>query len=138
MTVFVLVSGTIFREPQQRTSQSGKRYTVATVKAGGADNAPADFWSVLCFSDTGQAELLRLGLNEKVSVQGTLKIEAYEKDGQTKISRTIFADSVLPLRAPPREKKPKAGAPAAERQPSLQPVNIVPARDPGLDDEIPF
>jgi hypothetical protein len=138
VTVFVLVSGTIFREPQRRTSQSGKRYTVATIKAAGADNAPADFWSVLCFSDTGQAELLRLGLNEKLSVQGALKIETYEKDGQTKISRTVFADQVLALRAPPKEKKSKAApTPAAERQP-LERVNILPARSPDLDDGIPF
>ena len=39
MSVAVLVSGTIFREPQQRTSQAGKSYVTTTVKAAAADNS---------------------------------------------------------------------------------------------------
>lgn len=137
MSVSVLIAGSIFREPQQRTSQSGKKYVTATVKAAAADNSASDFWAVLAFGDTAGAELMRLGLNERLAIQGTLKLETYEKDGQTKISRTVFADSVLALRAPPREGKPKPAAKTPDRS-SLEPVNILPASDPGLDDEIPF
>jgi Single-strand binding protein family len=137
MSVSVLVSGSIFREPIQKTSQAGKPYTVATIKAGSGENAPAEYWSVLCFSDSGQEQLLRLGLNEKLSVQGSMKVELFEKDGQQRISRTIFVDHVLALRAPPREKKPKPSATPASAP--LERVSILPsASSPDLDDDIPF
>jgi single-stranded DNA-binding protein len=132
MSTFILVSGTIFREPQQRTSQSGKRYVIATLRATTTDNSSSDFWSIMCFSESAGAELLRLGLNEKLAVQGSLKLETFTKDGETKISRTIFVDHVLALRAPPREKKPKAKAAATSQE------NTAATTDPPFDDSIPF
>jgi len=63
--------------------------------------AAAEFWSVLAFSESAQAELMRLGEGDKVSVQGSFKIELYTtSDGQTRINRTVFADCVLALRQP--------------------------------------
>jgi single-stranded DNA-binding protein len=132
MTVAILVSGVIFKEPQQRTSQSGKRYVVTTIKAAAADNSTSDFWSVLAFGDTAGAELLRLGLNERVAIQGSLKLELFEKNGATKISRTVFVDHVLALRAPPKERKPKTAKPTAASQEQSH------TTDPDLDDSIPF
>ena len=133
MSVAVLVSGTIFREAQQRTSQSGKRYVTTTLKAAAADNASSDFWSILCFSETAGAELLRLTLNERVTIQGSLKLEIFEKDGHARISRTIFADHVMALRAPPKERKPKA---AAKAEPAAQESTSTGAAP--FDDGIPF
>jgi single-stranded DNA-binding protein len=136
MSVAVLISGSIFRQPEQRTSQSGKRYVTTTIKAAAADNSASDFWNALAFGDTAGAELMRLGVNERIAVQGSLKLETYTKDGETKISRTVFVDSVLALRAPPREKRPKK--PAAPEGLPIEPVNIVPAAAPAFDDDIPF
>jgi hypothetical protein len=137
MTVHVLITGTLFRPAEQKTSQAGKRYVTATMKAASVDASNSEFWSVLAFSDTAQAELLRLGVNEKLSVQGGLKLETYTPaNGETRISRTVFADCVVALRAAPKEKKPKLPAPAPSAP--LKPVNIVPASDPALDDDIPF
>jgi single-stranded DNA-binding protein len=135
MSVAVLISGSIFREPQQRTSQSGKRYVSATIKAAAADNSTSDFWSVLAFGDTAGAELMRLGVNERLAVQGSLKLETYTKDGETKISRTVFADSVLALRAPPRERKPKKSASDA---PLLETPEKETAGPAFFSDDIPF
>jgi single-stranded DNA-binding protein len=117
MSVAVLISGSIFKEPQERTSQSGKRYVVTTVKTGSADNTSSEFWSVLAFGDTAGAELLRLAIGERVTIQGGLKLEIFEKDGQARISRTIFADHAMALRQPPKERKkaPPAGSKAADR-----------------------
>jgi single-stranded DNA-binding protein len=138
VTVHVLITGTLFRPAEQRTSQAGKRYVTATMKAASTDASNSEFWSVLAFSDTAQAELLRLGANEKLSVQGGLKVETYTaNNGETRISRTVFADQVLALRAAPKEKKPKAPAPAAERPP-LERVNIIPSKSSLPDDDIPF
>ncbi len=58
------------------------------------------------FSDPAQAELMRLGEGDGVSVQGALKVETYERDGETKLSLSLVADHVLPLRQPPKPREP--------------------------------
>lgn len=138
MTVHILVTGSLFRPAERQTSKAGRVFTKATMKAASVDPSNNEFWSILAFSDTAQAELLRLGVNEKLSVQGSLKIETYDaSNGEIKISRTVFADNVLALRAPPKEKKPKPAAAAAPPAP-LERVNIMPAASSDLDDDIPF
>jgi single-stranded DNA-binding protein len=138
MSVAILISGSIFREPTQRTSQSGKKYVTTTLKAAAADTASADFWSVLAFGTTAGAELLRLAVGERVTIQGGLKLEIFEKDGQARISRTIFADHVLALRAPPREKKPKAAKAAPTSQETTTTTTTTATNPDFYDDEIPF
>jgi hypothetical protein len=134
MTVHVLITGTLFRPAERQTSKAGRVFTKATMKAASVDASNNEFWSVLAFSETAQAELLRLGVNEKLSVQGGLKLETYAaQNGETRISRTVFADCILALRAPPKEKKPKPAA-----QAPLERVNILPSADGDLDDDIPF
>jgi hypothetical protein len=134
MSVHVLVSGSIFREPQQRTSQAGRRFVSATIKVSG-ESGNGEFWACLAFGDSTQAELLRLGIGDTLSAQGAAKIELYTaSDGKTKISRTVFADHVMPLRQPPRERKPRAAKPA----PALQETTTTTATDSDLDDSIPF
>jgi single-stranded DNA-binding protein len=109
MTALALISGALSRTPELRTAKSGKAYATATIKVA-ADNA-VDFWSVLAFSESAQVELMRLGEGDKVSLQGSLKLEVYtSRDGESKISRTLFADHVLALRQPPRERKPSNAA----------------------------
>jgi single-stranded DNA-binding protein len=146
MTAYALISGTVFRAPMQRTSQSGKRYVVTTLKAAAVDNSSSDFWSVLAFGDTAGAELMRLAIGERVTIQGGLKLEIFEKDGQARISRTIFADHVMALRQPPKERKPKAGSKAADAivkqsivQPDATPDKETAAGGPAFfSDKIPF
>ncbi len=133
----ILLTGTLFRQPLQKTStSSGRRFTTATVRAG-ADNSTSDFWTVLAFGDTAQAELARLGEGEKLSVQGSLRLELYEgKDGKTKISRTVFADHILALRAPPKERKTKAPPAGSKAGDAMAKRSIMP--DPDLNGDIPF
>lgn len=134
MTVHVLITGSLFKPAERRTSKAGKVFVVATVKAAAVDATNSEFWSVLAFNDTAQEQLLRLEAGEKLSLQGGLKLETFRRDdGEVRISRTVFADNVLVLRAPPKERKPKAKPP---EQQSLRPVNIIPDAD--LDDSIPF
>ena len=79
---------------------------------------------MLAFSDTAQAELLRLDDGDALAVQGGLRAEAYSKDGELRVGLTVIADAVLPLRRPKKREAP-------ERQ----------ERDPdraAYDDAIPF
>jgi single-stranded DNA-binding protein len=159
MTVAVLITGSLSRPPALKTSKAGKPYVVATLKVA-ADNA-IDFWTVLAFSESAQAELMRLDEGDKIAAQGSLKVETYVgKDGSTKISRTVLADHVLALKPKPRAPKsakaavetPTSIAPAAPPAPSARrPNGPAPSyfdnaepgdlygKKPGeLDDEIPF
>jgi hypothetical protein len=133
VSVAILISGSIFKEPMQRTSQAGRRFVVTTLKVSAADNSTSDFWSVLAFGDTAGAELMRLAVGERVTIQGGLKLQLFEKDGQARISRTIFADHVMALRAPPRERKPKKAA--ADATPEKETAAGGPAF---FSDKIPF
>jgi hypothetical protein len=63
-----------------------------------------------------------------------LKLELYTaaSDGKPKISRTVFADHVMALRQPPKERKPKP----AKAAPTSQETTTNPPDD--LNDPIPF
>jgi len=133
MNVAVLISGSLFRAPEERTSQAGRCFVSATLKVGG-ENCDAEFWSLMVFSESAQAELLRLGIGDALSAQGKLKLELYNG----KISRTCFVDSVLPLRAPPKERKPKTPAPGSKAADQLVKRSLLLDAPALFDDDIPF
>jgi single-stranded DNA-binding protein len=138
MSAFALVTGVIFRAPVQKISKAGKPFTNCTIRAGSDDSGGGDFWSIICFSESAGAELLRLAIGERVAVQGSMKVELYSaaSDGKTKISRTVFVDHVMPLRQPPKERKPKKSAADA---PLETPAKETAAGGPAFfDDDIPF
>jgi hypothetical protein len=147
MTAYALITGAIFRAPVQKTSKAGKPYTSCTIKAGSDDGGSGDFWSVLCFSESAQLELLRLEAGDAVScrgrprpqrpreagdavsVRGKMKLEIFE----ARISRSIFADAALGLRPAPR--MPRA-AKAAKAAPTSQTTTTTTTAT--FDDDIPF
>lgn len=126
MSAHVLITGTLYRAPEQKVSKAGKPFVVATIRAKDGDSS--QWWKLIVFSESAQTELLRLSDGDAVSAQGALKVETYQKDGETRINLTCIADAVLPLRAAP--KKREKGAQAAPSAPT-------PARD-YFADAVPF
>jgi single-stranded DNA-binding protein len=109
MTTHALVSGSIFRAAEQRTSKAGKAYVIATVKVKSGEEL--QWWRVTAFSESVQAELMRLGEGDACSLQGNFKVEIYRpEDGEPKLSLSIVADRVLAL-SQPKEHKPAAPEP---------------------------
>ena len=138
MTVSVMVTGSLPRAPELKTSKAGKSYVFLTIKSSAGNEV--EFWTVLAFGETEQAQLLRLGEGEKLAVQGSLKIEAKMLEGgEIKIRRTIFVDAVLSLKPKPREAKPKADkmARAAPARGETATPDLT-ARGRDFDDSIPF
>jgi single-stranded DNA-binding protein len=130
MTAFALISGSLFRNPERKTSKAGKPYVTATVKAAAGNES--EFWRLIVFSESAQAELMRLADGDKLSAQGSMKIEFYRSnDGSEKLSRTLMVDGVLALKPAPREKKPKPEPAAAGPENGTQN-----GRD--FDDLVPF
>jgi single-stranded DNA-binding protein len=113
MTAQVLVQGTLFHPPEQRPGKtSGKSFVAATIRV--RDGEAAQFWKVFAFSAEAQSELMRLDDGDALSVQGGLRAEAYAKDGEPRVSLTVLADAVLPLRRPKKPREPERQEP--ERQ----------------------
>jgi single-stranded DNA-binding protein len=112
MSAFAIVTGSLFRAPEQRTSKAGKPFVTATIRA--KDGEASQWWRVTVFSESAQVELMRLGEGDACSVQGAFKAELYPPEGTPpKISLSIVADHVLALRQPPRERKAKTEGDAA-------------------------
>jgi single-stranded DNA-binding protein len=102
--IYALVSGALFKASEARTSKAGKPFVTATIRA--KDGETTLWWKVVAFSESAQAELMRLGDGDAVSVQGSFQVELYTPDGgETKLSLSIVADRVLALRQPPKERK---------------------------------
>jgi hypothetical protein len=59
MTTHVLITGTLFRAPEERTSKAGKPFVMATLKA-------KDGRKLVAFSESIQAELMRLAEGDAI------------------------------------------------------------------------
>jgi single-stranded DNA-binding protein len=107
MTAFAIVTGSLFKAPEQRISKTGRPYVTATIRA--KDGEASQWWRVTAFSESAQVELMRLGEGDACTVQGAFKCELYQLEGggETRVSLSIIADHVLALRQPPRERKKK-------------------------------
>src|SRR5262245_16560415 len=120
MSASVLISGELFRDPERKTSSSGKAFVKATIKTTAADNS-AEFWSCLIFAETAAAEIMELRAGERLAAQGQMKLEIFNG----RIQRTIFAGAILPL----RQKKKRKDKPDTTKPTSTPPT---------FDDPIPF
>ncbi|MFZ0494975.1 MAG: single-stranded DNA-binding protein [Methylocella sp.] len=98
MTAHALMPGQLFREPERRTSKTGKPFVTAARDA--KDGEAFQFWNVVAFQENIQAGLMWLTGGDALSVQGAFKVGTYEKDGATRLSLSIVADRVLALRQP--------------------------------------
>jgi single-stranded DNA-binding protein len=77
MPAFILITGTLFRNPEQRTSKAGKPYVTATLSV--KDGEESQFWNIVAFAEGAQTELMRLGEGDSISIQGALRVETYPR-----------------------------------------------------------
>ena len=122
MTARALITGTLYGDPQARTSQAGKSFTTAKIKADGKDGST--LWvSIIAFNDLAD-RLLTLKANAAVALSGKLEVSAYtDKQGNPAAGLSVVCDELATLKARP---KPKA-APAQAQQPVIA----------GFDDDLP-
>ncbi len=130
--MIALVQGAIFRALETKTAKSGRQFVSTSLKV--KDGNTIQWVKVIAFSESAMTELNRLADGDNIAVQGGLRCETYEKDAETKISFTIFADHVLALRAPKKAKASKsAGPPKQPAKPSREPGDL--SRYPSVTDE---
>jgi single-stranded DNA-binding protein len=69
VTIHALISGVLWKDPEQRTSKStGKMFTTATIRIKDGDEV--QWIKLLAFGTDTQAELIRLADGDAVSVSG--------------------------------------------------------------------
>jgi len=96
----ILITSGLQRAAEQKTSASGKPYTIATLRVK-ADDAQ-QFFRVMAFDPELQTALLDMKSGDGVSVTGRLSAELYTgKDNQPRLSLSVMADQVLPITRKP-------------------------------------
>lgn len=95
MSIDALVTGKLWKAPEERRSSAGKTFVKANVRAADGEGESM-FVSVIAFSDSAKAALLALDDGDSVSLAGTFKVGTYEaRDGSVKPSLSMVAFKVL-------------------------------------------
>jgi single-stranded DNA-binding protein len=114
MTTRVRVSGTLVQAPESRALKAGRaNATAATATLKSKDGNHTQFWRIAAFSEPVQVELMRLTARDAVAVEGALKAELYDRDGEIELLFGVIAEHVLPLRQP-GHKRTKEGRAATQ------------------------
>lgn len=136
MTALALVSGTLHRAPEFRTAKSGASFAKLSLRE--QDGTRTRWWSIMCFSETAFAELEGMSSGDAISARGRLEAEIYSPaGGEPRVSLSLIADAVLPLKK--RAAKPRApkASPSATRD-TIGRSRQAPAGPDDPSDTIPF
>jgi single-stranded DNA-binding protein len=114
MTAYALLSGKLHRAPARKMSRAMQPYVQATLRVGEGD--AAQWWNLVCFSDSAAEALLDLHDGDACAVSGALKVAAYNgHDGNARLDLSLFADRVISAHKPKAKPKPQPAAATPEQ-----------------------
>ena len=129
-------SGKLGKAPSIRTSAAGNRWMSFPVAVGNDDDT--EWVSVAVFGDTID-QLAHLEVGARVYVEGRLRLNRYEKDGEQRSSLNVAASLVQPMgqigKRKPQRPRHDAPAPNGGNGYALERTS---ERGPMPDDPIPF
>ena len=98
-----LLTGTIYGEPQARTSQAGKPYATAEIRADSGKEGGTVVWcSIIAFGEHAD-RLLRLANGAALAVSGKAEVRAYlDKQGEPAAGLSLVVDELATLKGKPR------------------------------------
>ncbi|MBH37676.1 single-stranded DNA-binding protein [bacterium] len=89
--------GRLVRDPESRVTSSGisfARFTIAIDRIGGnAENKVTDFINIVAWRRLAEIATQFLKKGKLVAVEGALRIDEYEKEGQTREWVEVVADN---------------------------------------------
>lgn len=110
----VLLSGKIFKTPEQRSSAKGK-YTIGKLKY--SDGEEQMFCSLIAFSESAQNALLALNDGDAVCVAGSAKLKVWTNNkNETKPQLDVTVSNVLTVYAI-KKKRDKTQGSEGENEP---------------------
>lgn len=89
----VILMGRLTRDPELRTTASGKAITSFSI-AVDRNNDETDFFEVTAWEKLAELVVNYLEKGSKVLVQGRLQLDRWEKDGQNQSRVTVTANDV--------------------------------------------
>lgn len=96
-----LLTGTLYADPQRRTSANGKPFTTGKLRADASDGAQV-WCSLIAFADVGE-RLAPLKAGAAISVSGRAKLSAWtDKNGNPAAGLDLVVDEIATLRGKPR------------------------------------
>ena len=108
-----LATGTLYGDPQTRTSASGKDFTTAKLRADGKDGA-AVWCSLIAFGDLAE-RLASMKDRAALSVSGRIEVSAWiNRDGEACGGLSLVVDELATLRGKPKPRTPKPKQPQPE------------------------
>jgi hypothetical protein len=131
VTATALIAGTLLRAPERRTSSTGKPYVLARLREGRGPEAT--WWTLFCYTDEGRDVLLRLSTGDSIAASGNFSVACYEKDGETRLNFTLYAQRVLSAH------KSRCASPTAiDANRRSRETDSLRLPDGELDDDLPF
>lgn len=136
-----LVTGSLYGDPQTRTSQAGKQFVTAKVRADGKDGSTV--WvSIIAFGEFAD-RLMTLSNGAALAVSGKAEASAYlDKQGEPRAGLSLVVDEVATLKGKPRPPqgagdaphvRPGEGTAHRPQRPTRTPVGA----GAGFDDDLP-
>lgn len=127
-----LVTGTLFGDPQVRTSQAGKPFTTAKLKADGKDGS-AVWINLVAFGEIADL-LAAMKERQAVAVSGRLEVSAYlNRLGEPAPNLSVVVDELVTLALKCKPKPPQTlvsePAPASASVPHPAPASGEPPFD---------
>lgn len=114
----VILVGSLGADPEIRYTQGGTtvlNFRVATTErwkdTTGAQKEETEWHSVVCFGKPAEESAPHLRKGSYVRVEGKLKTESYEKDGQKRYTTKIHASHISPAAFPKSDRPAPAGKP---------------------------
>lgn len=100
-----LVTGSLYGEPVLRTSQAGRPFCTAKLKADGKDGA-AVWCSLIAFGEQAD-RLATFKANATLSVSGRAELQAWaNKQSEPTAGLSLVVDDLAALKSKPRPKQP--------------------------------
>lgn len=130
--IIALVSGTLSRDPQGRTTSKGDAMATSSLAVQASSDGKPAYVGLLAFNDLAET-LLQCTKGDAVSVRGRLELSRWTNaEGQAKEQWQLVADSLL---AGPEKPSRVRTAPRPGRDTGR---DRAPAEPPPFDDEIAF
>lgn len=146
-----LITGSLYGSPASRTSQAGKDFTTAKLRADGKDGATV-WTSLVAFGELAE-RLATLPAGAALAVSGRAELSAWlDKAGEPKAGLSLVVDELATLKGKPRPVPVEAegqeratgqstgqhaGHFSGHRQPRRPPRPAPVATGPDFDDELP-
>ena len=94
MSLTLLATGTLLRDPVARTSAAGKQFCTALMRVPG-EGEDAVLCSLIAFHPDAVRSILALSNGDAIAVSGLGKLTSWTKDGEEKHGLGVTVEAVL-------------------------------------------